>query len=210
MNKNSYKSNSDWRPYLLKVSIVLALTACQTISKEQILSTDRSFIVQWSYRSAKQKTYPVTSHIYIRGDYLLRMDFSIPFRGTIAQFLLNKDKILIRLPLKKEFYEGAFKSQIFLPQFDSFPSEWLFALLKAAPLKTWDCSDSEIKKRCRANDFVVEWIFKNSEWKEIYLISPSQEKIKIKKLKVLRKKLNKDIFDLSTESYKRQNTLSLE
>ena len=212
MNKNAYRLKNGWLlcRCLFSITIVLPLISCQTTSKDNNFFVDQSFIIQWSYSSPLQKTPSITTPVYIKGDRLLRIDFVIPFRGNVGRFVLNKNKILIQMPLKKEFYEGAFNSQFFFPQFDSFPATWFFALLKAEPLKDWKCSFvSKNKTTCEANGFRVEWVFKNSKWAEAYLINPDQEKIKIKLLRVLRKKFKKDVFSLSLKGYKKQKKFIL-
>ncbi len=213
MRKNVHKLKNDWLlcSLIFNIAIVSVFTSCHTTSKNPFFVVDQAFVIQWSYLASQQKTRPVTSFIYRKGEHLLRMDFVIPFRGTIGRLVLNQNKILFQMPLKKEFYEGEFHSQLFLPQFDSFPATWLFAILKAKPLKNWKCFlVSKIKTRCKIGDWTAEWIFEDSHWKEAYLVNGHQEKIKIKKMKELRKKFNKDIFSLSTKGYKKQKILSWE
>ncbi len=212
MNKNAHRLKNDWFFYnrIFSIIFVFVLTACQTFFKGKTFFIDQSFIVQWSYFSPRQRTRLITSPVYIKGNNLLRVDFIIPFQGAIGRLVLSENKMLLQMPFKKEFYEGDFNSQFFLPQFDSFPVTWFFAILKAKPLENWKCSSfSKNKTTCKVKGFTMEWIFKNSKWKQVSLMDSHQKKIKIKKLRVLRKKFNKDIFSLSLKGYKKQKILSL-
>ena len=209
MRKNAHKLKNNWH-LCLKLFTVSCLLSCQTLFKQDLNSLDQAFVVQWTYESKSQKTSSITSYIYSRGDELLRVDFIVPFRGTVSRFVLNQDQLTLQFPLKKEFYKGKFNSKVFLPEFDSIPPRWFFAFLKGTPLENWVCHDFKNKKTCQMRDFSIQWIFNKRGWKQAYFMSSRNEKVKIKKIKRLYKKFPKNTFTLSLEGYKKQQQLSLE
>jgi len=208
MNKIVCTFKHNWLP-CLKFFLIGSLCACHTFSKNQDALRDQSFVLKWSYQSATQKVRPVTSYVYMRGEQWLRVDFMIPIRGTIGRFVLNHDQMMVQLPLKKEFYEGTFNSQILLPEFDRLSLSSLWALLKAKPLKDWKCVSSANQQVCQTESFVVKWVFKNSYWVTAQITSAKKDKLRLKKIRILNKSFDQSIFSLSNPDYQKKNHLSL-
>ena len=94
---------------------------------------------------------------YLKKEEALRLDIRKAFLGRVASLFLRDKEIVLQFPMERAYYKGSFNSQIFFPQFDSFPKEWVFHLLRNEVSKDWTCKKSALLF-CRAKGIALTWI----------------------------------------------------
>ena len=158
----------------------LGLGGCSSLSKKVSLQSPYlTFKIKWSYSSPlSEKSLSFSSLVFIEGSSLLRMDIVQPLIGSIGSFILNNEQVIIQSHLKKQYYKGEFRSQVFFPDFPSFPGSWLMALLRARKQAGWDCqADNQKLASCKTKNFEIQWEYKKSQITGFWIKDLAQRQI---------------------------------
>ena len=182
------------------------LLSCTSTPKTSLHSKNLSFKIQWDYSSlSTNEKSSFLSFVFIQEDRLLRLDIFQPLVGVLGSLILNSDIMILQVPMKKSYYQGEFNSKVFFPDFPSFPSSWLFALLRGQTLKSWDCQKQDKKvTRCKAGYFEIQWKYKKGQLYKIFFKDSKQRQIKAQIKNISSKEFPSRLFDPSLKNLKKQ------
>ena len=179
---------------------IFILISCTSISKKAPLHSEKlSFKIRWTYFDPLQtNSKSFSSFVFLKERRFLRLDVFQNFIGVIGSLVLNDQVMIIQAPLNKEYYVGAFNSQIFFPEFPSFPSSWLIDILRAEASKAWECEKQKKRvTKCKTDFFEITWIYKRSQLYEIQLEDSMKRKITAKIQNLSMGKFSTDLFNPS-------------
>ena len=184
----------------------VAILSCTSITKTPLHSNNLIFKIRWDYSSPFQKKQSsFSSLVFVQGEDMLRLDILQTFVGVMGSLILNGKTMILQVPLKKQYYKGEFNSQVFFPEFPSFPSSWLRILLRGQASKNWNCQKQHKKiTQCQADDFEISWKYKKSQLYEIRLKDSKQRQIKAQIQNLYSEELSSSIFEPSLKKWKRQ------
>ena len=175
---------------------IFALVGCTSVSKAPLLSQKLSFKIHWTYLDSSQKeSRSLLSFVSLQERRFLRLDVVQSFIGVVGSFILREEVLIMQVPLKKEYYQGAFDSKVFFPEFPSFPSSWLIDILRGKASKNWECEKQKERiTKCKNPLFKINWIYKNSQLYRVQLEDTMKRRIiaQIQKLSI--GKFSEDIF----------------
>ncbi len=183
--------------------------ACLSASKKISLQSENLiFKIQWKYSSPLAGGRgSFLSIVSAQRDKKLRLDILQPFIGVIGSLILKDQKMLLLAPLRKQYYEGDFNSEMFFPHFPSFAGSELIALLRArAPENCERTEPNQNLLQCPAESLEIEWKYKRGRLNKIYirnLKKRGQISAHIKSLSS-KKKLASKIFNPSLKGWARQ------
>ena len=185
------------------------LVSCQTLpfkKNPEYLSLE--FSVKSSFQNKKTE---FSAYASIRKSEALRVDIMKPFIGPIAHFFINNKKMILQFPSRKEYYKGAFNSQIFFPQFHSIPSQWIFSILKNEIPAEWKCTDS-LLPRCEAGDqnkIQVTWLKRTRRIHKVELKDSKERYLILRIKRISYKALGDKVFKPQLKNYKQLKDRSL-
>lgn len=207
MTKNSLKSKEGWPLYKGLCSFILCvfLGACQTLEPQFQSLNHFALKMKWKYQSAQGQRETFTSYVFVQNRDFVRVDVWIPFQGVALNVVVHKDQMLVRSPVKKTYYKGAFDSQVLAPHLEKFSVQDLVALLRGQDLASWNCTALKKNKRqCQANRMSLKWIFKKNQWNTVRLTHKDYGQLQGQILQVLDYDNSKVSQPLSLENYKKQ------
>lgn len=190
---------------LLYISLSLFfLISCTSISKKVPLNSEKlSLKIEWAYSDPGQKqTKSFSSFVFLQGKQALRLDLFQNFVGVVGSLILHDQVLTIQAPLSKEYYVGTFDSQLFFPEFPSFPGLWLIDMLRAEASEDWDCEKQKKRiSKCKTDFFEITWVYQKAGLYKIRLKDSMRRRItaRIKSLSI--GKFSEDIFEPSMASW---------
>ena len=196
----------NFRKFLYISFFFWTLWGCVSVSKKIPLhSKNLSFKIQWNYSSPVSKPSSLLSVISIQGSSLLRLDILQPFVGAIGRLIVNQDTMILQAVLQKTYYQGEFDSKVFFPDFPSFPSYWLTALLRVKAPENWDCQRQRgLLIFCRADQFEMEWKYKKAQLYQIHLKDSSGRQIQARIKNLSSPEFSSGTFNPSLKNWSRQ------
>ena len=178
------------------------LTSCQTLPfKKNPNYLSLEFSVKSSFQN---KETGFSAYASIKKAEALRIDIMRPFIGSIAHLFINNEKMVLQFPSRKEYYKGTFNSQIFLPQFNPIPSQWIFSILKNEIPIQWNCTKS-LLPRCQAGDqnkIQVTWLKRTGRIHEIELKDSKKRYLILRIKRMSYKPLGDKVFEPQLKNYK--------
>ena len=183
----------------------LTFLSCTSISKTPLHSKNLIFKIDWIYSSFQGEKRSFSSLVSIQADHLLRLDILQPFIGIVGSFILNDNIMILKVPIKKKYYKGAFNSKIFFPDFPKFPSSWFSFLLRAKTPQHWNCQKlNENLSQCQVHHFKIQWEYKRNQLKKISIKDKKHRQIEAKIKSFSSKEFPFDFFKPSLKNFKRQ------
>lgn len=179
---------------------VLFLISCTSLSKKAPLHSQKlSLKIYWTYADPTLKTSTsFSSFVFLQEERFLRLDVFQNFIGVIGSLILNDQFMMIQTPLNKAYYTGSFDSQLFFPEFPSFPGSWLRYILRAKASDKWECEKrKEQLTHCRVDFFTVTWKYKKAQLYEIQLEDSMKRQITAKIQNISIGTFSPDIFNPS-------------
>lgn len=215
IKKLKWKKN--WRHCQLAslLSLSVLLISCSHLPQKNSLGShdyQQAFKARWSFFSHSEKKEASFRAIVIQKDQNLRVDILKPLiHRPYLNIILKKEVLLLRFPSKKKYYQGAFNSRVFFPNFDSIESSLLLSLFQASTKKfqnkAWKCTNKSEIIECHKGALRISWIFHKQQLKKIKMKSSKAGSLEIDKIQHLTYPLSKPPFLVPLEGYRKQNEI---
>ena len=171
---------------------LLILSGCQSVPVKS--SKDLSLKVSFS-----QDNFSVMALVFIKEERL-RVDILRPFLGPFAYLYIKGQEVTLLLPSEKKYYQGEFKSEMFLPTMENLPLKWLVSILKGEFSKKRGCLLKKREAYCKVKGLKI-FLKRQDSKRTVAVLQRGNEKIKIKIRRLSKKLLKEEVFIYDLENY---------